>query len=250
METKEVMVHRIHRKSVSDQVFEQMRELILASEWKIGDKLPAETDLANHFGVSRSSVRQALQKLSAIGMVKTRVGEGSFVRQADIGKQIENILLPTFYQPQFTTDTVLELRYVVEVETAGIAAHRVEPKDILALENTLERQKNQNKRTVSSFAADDINFHMIIAECTHNEAIIAVYKVFGNILKSAMEETVRQLGFDIGLPYHEKLIEAMRKHDENMARDVMREHMRATEDSWKEMMQQKRSSLPDNKSAR
>ena len=85
METKEVMVHRIHRKSVSDQVFEQMRELILASEWKIGDKLPAETDLANHFGVSRSSVRQALQKLSAIGMVKTRVGEGSFVRQADIG---------------------------------------------------------------------------------------------------------------------------------------------------------------------
>ena len=91
---------------------------------------------------------------------------------------------------------------------------------------------------------------MIIAESTHNEAIIAVYKVFGNILKSAMEETVRQLGFDIGLPYHEKLIEAMRKHDENMARDVMREHMRATEDSWKEMMQQKRSSLPDNQSAR
>ena len=76
----------IKKVNVGQMVFDQMQELLIRGEWKPGDRLPSENELADMFNVSRITIRQALQKLSVLGLVKTRFGEGSFVKKFDIGE--------------------------------------------------------------------------------------------------------------------------------------------------------------------
>ena len=72
---------KISKISVVDQVADEMKEKIVSGEWKPGDKLPSESDIAQMYGVNRLSVRMALQKLGTLGIIETRVGEGSFVQE-------------------------------------------------------------------------------------------------------------------------------------------------------------------------
>jgi len=78
-------IRKIKRQSVSDQVFEQLKEQLLMNEWRRGEKLPSENELATSFDVSRVTVRHALQKLTALGLIETKLGEGSFVRDVAPG---------------------------------------------------------------------------------------------------------------------------------------------------------------------
>ena len=72
--------HQLKRKSISDQIFDILKEKILSNQWKPGDKIPSETELAASFGVSRLSARTAIQRLSALGLVEIRVGDGTYIK--------------------------------------------------------------------------------------------------------------------------------------------------------------------------
>ena len=86
----------IRRTSISDQVCMQIKQLILDKDWKPGEKIPSETELAELFGVSRVSVREALLKLSAIGLLESRFSGGNYVRE--LGADIYlNAIIPTVY---------------------------------------------------------------------------------------------------------------------------------------------------------
>ncbi len=215
----------IKKESISEQVFEQMKQQIIDREWVPGMKLPSETELGNIFGVSRVTIRQALQKLAVMGLVETRFGEGSFVKEADLGQQVKTALLPSAYLQPHSTNEVLEFRSVIEVETAGLAAHRATDKDIVRLKELLARQMDEATRTVTSFAEDDMEFHMTIARSTGNALIIATYEILWDILNSAMYQTVRGFGYGGALPFHQQIIEAIEAHDEHRAIVAMKAHM-------------------------
>ena len=72
--------HQLKRKSISDQIFDILKEKIISNQWKPGDKIPSETELAASFGVSRLSARTAIQRLSALGLVEIRVGDGTYIK--------------------------------------------------------------------------------------------------------------------------------------------------------------------------
>ena len=72
----------VKKSSASDQVFEQLKDNLIQGTWKPGEKLASENELASLFGVSRITIRQALSRLAALGLVETRLGEGSFVEKA------------------------------------------------------------------------------------------------------------------------------------------------------------------------
>ena len=72
-------IQKISRASIGDQVYQQMKDQIVNGEWKAGDRLPSENELAEQFGVSRVTVRGALQKLAALGLIETKLGDGSYV---------------------------------------------------------------------------------------------------------------------------------------------------------------------------
>ena len=112
----------VKKESISEQVFEQMKSQISSGKWKTGEKLPSETELASIFHVSRVTIRNALQRLSTMGLVETRFGEGSFVSELNIGRQVKTVLLPSVYLQPHNVEEILQFRCAIEVETAGLAA--------------------------------------------------------------------------------------------------------------------------------
>ena len=132
----------IVKTKISDQVFEQMKQQMLRGEWKPGEKLPSENQLAEAFGVSRVTIRHALQKLTVLGLIQTTLGEGSFVKEAQLGVFI-NPMIPMAYLKERNTLEVLDFRYLVEIETTGMAVQRATDKDIRILKDLLIEMETQ-----------------------------------------------------------------------------------------------------------
>lgn len=229
-------IQPIKRISISDQVFKQLKNQLINGNWKPGDKLPSENELSEKFNVSRVTIRQALQKLTALGLLETRFGEGSFVKEAEIGNFM-NVLVPRAYLGKKSTLEVLEFRQVVETESAGLAAERATPQDVQILENHLA-QMYQLKNNSKEFAKADLNFHIAISEITRNSLIISTNSILNDILSVSMQDIVEHLGYEIGLFYHKKLIDAIRAHDCVSATNIMREHILKTREHYQKHNQE------------
>ena len=128
------MIEPIRKVNVSKQVFDQMLEMIYSGQWKSGDRLPSELELCGLFGVSRVTIRQAIQKLAALDLVETRHGEGSFIKDVSPGGSM-NALMPEIYLRggEDALRQVLEYREIIEVHSCRLAAERAEAEDCQVL---------------------------------------------------------------------------------------------------------------------
>ncbi len=225
-------IHPIKRVNVSDQVFEQLKTQLLSGNWQPGEKIPSENELSEKFQVSRVTIRQALQRLTALGLLETRFGEGSFVKKAEVGNFM-NVLVPHAYLSKNSTLEVLEFRQVVETESAGLAAERATPEDVRQLEEILAEME-QLKEDSLAFAKADLDFHVAVSRITRNSLIITTNSILNDILSVSMQDIVEQLGFEIGLYYHKKIIEAIAANDTKAATGIMREHICKTRERYQE----------------
>lgn len=230
-------IKQIKRTNVSNVVFEQLREQIISGEWAPGDKIPSENELAQLLGVSRITVRQSLQKLTTLGLLETRVGEGSFVKELSAGIYM-NSIIPAIVLDSSATMEALEFRQIIEGEAAGLAAIKATEDEINKLQNIMNKMheyKNKNDR--GKFALEDLNFHMVISQATKNSLVIQFNNIIKDILNHSMKDIVETLGYDIGIYYHEKIIEAIRKKDRVSAKKIMEEHVSKT---MEEMIKRKK----------
>jgi GntR family transcriptional regulator, transcriptional repressor for pyruvate dehydrogenase complex len=214
----------INKVNVSEQVYNQLKKMIIEGEWKPGDKLPSENELAASFGVSRMTVRQSLQKLIALGLIETKLGDGSYVRVLDAGDSL-NALMPAMYLNKNSFLDVIEFREMIETESAGMAALRATGDQIAELKKIYKRMLS-NKKSIKKFALDDLAFHCKIGEMTGNELIIKTYSLLDDILEAAMYDGISKMGTDFAEQYHQLLIESIEEHDEIKARDYMKKHLK------------------------
>ena len=119
---------RIKKQSAADLVCQKMKEMVADGSWRPDQKIPSEADLAETFGVNRLTVRIALQRLNALGVLETRVGEGTYVRSFDFDKHLSEIA--DFYVNDKVMDDTLEFRGVVELAAAEIALKRGKNHDL------------------------------------------------------------------------------------------------------------------------
>ena len=213
----------IKKVNVSEQVFEQMKGMMTRGEWKPGDKLPSENELAEEFCVSRITIRQALQKLNVLGLLETRLGEGSFVREIEPGDSM-SALLPAVLFNRDMLMQVEEFREIVEVESVKLAAERATGEDIAALQKILKRME-RCQGNPKKFGAADLEFHMKLGEMTRNDLVVKTEKILQSTLQDAIEDIVSGIGYELGLHYHGLLIEAMEQHDSKRAASIMKEHL-------------------------
>lgn len=213
----------IKKVNVSEQVFEQMKELLTKGEWKPGEKLPSENELAEKFCVSRITVRQALQKLNVLGLLETRLGEGSFVRQIEPGDSM-NALLPAVLLNRDMLMQVEEFREIIEVEAVKLAVERASEEDIANLKKILRRMETCQGNS-KKFGAADLEFHMKLGEMTRNDLMVKTQGILQSTLQEAIEDIVAGVGYAPGIYYHGQLIEAIENHDGRRAADIMKEHL-------------------------
>ncbi len=214
-------IEPIKRKNITDEIFRQMRQLILSGEWNSGSKIPSENELTDRFGVSRIAVREALKKLLALDLIETRPGSGTYVKELSAGLYA-NSLIPLLLLDKPNVRHVIEFRRAIEVENARLATERATGEDIENLQKILD-QMEQSVGDSEKFAEKDSDFHYEIAKMTRNPFIIKVTLLLKDIMYTAMTDTTATLGYD-GIVKHKEILEAIKGHNSQKARRLMRGH--------------------------
>jgi GntR family transcriptional repressor for pyruvate dehydrogenase complex len=216
-------LRRVKRRSVTTQVYEQLKAQVLRRVWLPGSKLPSENVLAAKLGVSRVSIREGLQRLVSLGLLETRHGEGTFVCGYSAESSM-NALLPMLALSSTDIFDVLEYRRFMEKGTVALVAEKATAEDIAALRRSyavmVERQFD-----IGGFAHADLEFHLALARASGNPIIMKVNSIIRDTLSVSMESIVRTLGTRDGLYYHQKIIEAIEAHDTRLAESIMEEHV-------------------------
>ncbi len=221
-------INIIKKNSITNQVFEQIKNNIISGEWSPGNKIPSETELSKLFGVSRVSIRTAIQKLSILGLLITKQGEGTFVSDLSPGMYM-NPLMPILMLNKHQLLEILEFRRIIEIESAKLAANRADPEDISALEAIMDKMsKVSDNRKV--FAMEDSNFHTALAKAGKNSIIYKVNIIIKDLLISHQLRIQELLGPSGALKYHPQIIAAIKKKDSELAEKLMKEHIAVTID--------------------
>lgn len=218
----------IKPKKVSAQIAEQIRTSILAGEFAPGDKLPPERDLAEMFGVSRPSVREALNMLASSGLVMSYQGGGTVVlslMETASGNPLTELIRA---QNTHALD-VIEVRKGLESWTAYYAAQRALPEDIRRMEEIVVAMA-RNLDAKRSSEDIDANLHILIAKSTHNivwlhlmQTIFEGMKEFQQSVWRAVYLTLEDHRILYG--HHLRIFEAIRDRNPEEARTAMMEHL-------------------------
>ena len=185
-------LHPVSRVKLSTQIENQLKDQILTGKWKPGERLPSENELAEIFQVSRVSIRQALQALSAQGLIETRIGDGSFISQPSIGTFMQDVI-PDVYLADDSLRAVLEFRRVFEGPVAELAATRATDEQISQLA-VLYHQMWEYADDADKNSYYDLSFHMLIGEMTGNPMITGVYRILNNVLRSSWHRVTASKG--------------------------------------------------------
>ena len=217
----------IKPKRISDQVFDQLRELIFRGEFKTGEKILTERELAEAFGVSRTSVRDAINKLVVMGLLEQRQGQGTFVRSPE---SREKSILATMVESQGASITdLLEVRMGLECNAAAMAATRAVETDFQFMEKSIkEMQKEVDSGRLGTEA--DASFHMAIAYATNNPLQIFIMKNFYDFLFTGIKVNLEGLyeipgNIDTILDQHKAIYRAIREHNPESAYRAMKRHI-------------------------
>lgn len=213
---------------ISDQVFEQLRELIYRGQLKAGEQLLPERDLAEALSVSRTTVRGAINKLVALGLLVQKQGQGTFVRS--LQERRNHPLALALEAENISLTDLLEVRLGLETNAAYLAAQRATEADIGILRATLTEMEAQAAQGPPSYETDTA-FHMAIAFATKNPAQIFLMRHFYDYLTVGIKENLARLYEDPAniqsvLQEHRNVFKAIAKHDPESALAAMKLHIR------------------------
>lgn len=168
---------------LSDEVMTELENMILAGRFKAGEKLPPERELATRFGVSRPSLREAIQKLVARGLLLSRQGGGTYVANT-IGHAFSDPLLALLERHPDVHSDLLEYRLAIEGASAYYAALRANQVDkALLIERFEELETAYHSQDLAREGAADAQFHLTIAEASHNVVLFHTTKGLFDLLQ-------------------------------------------------------------------
>lgn len=222
------MFREIKTTKVYEQVIVQIKDMINSGTLKKGDKLPSERELASGLGVSRASIREALRALEVIGLISCRQGEGNFVRESFDDNLFEPLSV-MFTLNQSKPSDIFDLRRVMEVETAALAAKSItkeeleELKKLIDVMNDCEDEEKKVKL--------DKKFHYKIAKASKNFLIVTVLSTLSTLIDSLIKDARAQIlknkkNEEIIDLQHKSIVDALEKGDSEEAASMMRIHMK------------------------
>ncbi len=219
---------------LADQLAERVRALINERKLEAGMRLPAERQLASEMGVSRSSIREAIQKLISEGVLISRRGGGTFVRYEVQAWSEQRIVQPlkTLVEddPDYRYD-ILEARHAIEASTAWYAAMRATASDkekLIACFDATVKFKESDDPDLAAQA--DVRFHLAIAEASHNVVLLQTMRGFFDLLQTSVMHS-RQRMYTVpsifaGLTeQHNELLQAILAGDPERARRAAKAHL-------------------------
>jgi GntR family transcriptional repressor for pyruvate dehydrogenase complex len=215
---------------ISEVIVEQVRQLMRQGQLKPGDRLPAERELCEHFGVSRVTVREALRMLESSGLVDIRVGArgGAFVT-TPTSERVGDGLADLLTLSVISAGNVTEVRLILEVGLVPLVCERATEEDLAALDEIIARSKTALSN--GDYSMDlSAEFHVQVARATHNPAVAMLVESFRGPILMSLEEakaTAPEMG-ELGTLEHQQFVDAVRKRDPEAAASIMRGHLERT----------------------
>ncbi|MEV0907703.1 FadR/GntR family transcriptional regulator [Streptomyces hokutonensis] len=210
-----------------EQATERLREQITSGDWAVGTKLPGETSLAKSLGVGRSTVREALRALAGAGLVQPRQGSGVFViatrPKEDWSTQLRQAAITDVY----------EVRMLLEVEAAQLAAQRRTDDDLTVLTAALARRRDAASGSDADFVDADIALHSAMVAAAHNPVLTGLFTEFVPVLQRGLIDLVELLSLRSGEPNHgddghSELVDAVARGDAEAAGHILRAELKRT----------------------
>ncbi len=219
-------VYRVVKPSrLYEQIVQQVEDSILKGQLKPGDQLPAERELAQRFGVSRTAVREAVKTLREKGLVEAYSGRGTFVTNGTSQAIRQSLDLMIRINQQEGSANLAELRMVLEPEIAALAAPRIE-EQLLSTMREAVAVMDRNLRDPDAYVEADLDFHLALAEAAGNPLILSLLDSIVGLLREQ-----RSRIFDVsggperGQYHHKRILAAIEQRDPEAAREAMRAHL-------------------------
>lgn len=243
------------KEDVTVKLITIFKQLIAEGSLVPGGRLPAERELAESFGVSRSSLRQALKVLEIMGVISQRVGDGTYLNSsahAVLGEPMEFLILLggiSFHE-------LMEARLIVEPELTARAAMRASKEDLLEIKHELLAMEEMasDQRT---FVQHDWSFHQKVLRAAGNRVCGQMFGVVHKSLENLMMLTAQVVSPEHTLNLHRRIYRAIAKRDPEEAKQRMTEHLldardlltRAAEKQGQSTLQQRITTLSPGKKA-
>lgn len=220
-----------HDSTLVSRVVEQVESLIIEGRLRPGDLLPPENELGRQLGVSRTVIREAMRTLVAKDLLQVRVGSGTVIR-APSGKSLAKsvALLLRNDNSELDISKVVQVRRLLEIEIAGLAAARRTAEDLARIEETIRQMARTSDR--ESYATCDVNFHAALAMATQNELFVMLLDSISEVMLE-----IRRLGYEVtgaterSLKYHRAIFDQVKAGEAEGARQAMSEHLAEGEET-------------------
>jgi GntR family transcriptional repressor for pyruvate dehydrogenase complex len=201
--------------------------MIVSGTLKKGDKLPSERELVEHLQVSRTSIREALRALQIMGLVECRQGEGNYITQSFENSLFEPLSV-MFMLQESNPSEIIEVRKIIEIETAAIAAQKITKEEIESLEILL--------RVFESSINEDDNvkidkkFHYEIAQASRNFLILNILNAISSLIDSFIKDARKKIlvdekNIEVLAKQHWDIYEALKSHNSKKAAEAMKKHL-------------------------
>jgi GntR family transcriptional regulator, transcriptional repressor for pyruvate dehydrogenase complex len=220
-------VTTIPRTTITEAAFEQLIANVVNGTWAAGDRLPPERDLCQQFGIARTSLREALKAMELVGMLDSRVGDGTFVCARS--EFLSRPLLWAFTGTDHNElQDIMEARTIIEENLAGLAAERASGEEIAQIGGAVQ-QMCDNIAAGSSILDADMSFHLSIANAAHNEVLKNAVQLLRNVMRQWLYYKVLIPNVAPAvLKRHQAIYRAIAAHKPNAARSAMRKHLEET----------------------
>jgi GntR family transcriptional regulator, transcriptional repressor for pyruvate dehydrogenase complex len=218
----------IRRNRLYEEVARRMERLILG-DCKPGDKLPPERQLAEMFGVSRSSIRDAIRTLELAGMVERRQGAGTVAREPSADSVITPIS-SVLMRKRRSVAELLDVRKMIEPPLAARAALHATSDEIFEMEEILRRQEEKVRRGELAIE-EDSEFHYAIAMAADNTVVLQVLDVLMDLLRETRQRSLQAEGrLQKSFAGHQQILAALKRRDATAAEQAMRRHVQDIEE--------------------
>ena len=208
-------------KRLYHDIFQKMLALIDSGEFPVGVRLPPERDLAERFGVSRPTIREAIIALEALDRVSVKVGSGVYV--------LDHYSSRDHVYKTISPFELTEARALIEGEAVALAANMITQEELEQLEQTLEDMARENEAGNLAAGDADREFHHLIAQASRNKTMILISDQLWHIRNHAPQvykayKAICEQNGRKRIDEHRAIYEALSLHDAEAARSAMHEH--------------------------
>lgn len=225
----------IKKTSLSDIVIEKIKAAIRRGELKAGDRIPSHDELCRRWGISRTTIREALNKLESVGILTKYQGRGTFINDIVADSVVSSSELGTLLDRQAVLK-LLEARKLIETVIVGLAADRRTQEELDVLQKLLEEMDQaNNENDHGHYSEADHEFHLFISKMSKNPFLEVMMR---NISKPIAIQQMEVISLkpqdqkrisDNSQRYHRRIFTAIREGDSQEARHSMELHLKSIE---------------------